>query len=184
MEPRKKMPCVEIVWSGNQKVRYKLTQWDTTSSTWSGNGPSNVQQNANRNPRVTKEVEIILDTGTSNALAKTTVHNYDFTYQFSVGAIEVSVNEYDWVPIDQNSAQNADIAAIPLGNLLRTQETTNLLLDPNISQSVRDAYRARNLVSLITSTRIKDASGTIVAQSAISYDEYSLTSVGSVASWT
>ena len=86
--------------------------------------------------------------------------------------------------IDQNTAQTAAIGSISSGNLVRTRETTNLFLDSNISQSVRDAYRTRNLVALATSTRMKNASGTIVAQSSISYDEYSLTPSGSVASWT
>jgi YD repeat-containing protein len=101
-----------------------------------------------------------------------------------VGPIETSVAEFDWAIIDQNTAQTAAIGSIPQGSLLRTQKTTNLILDSNISQSVRDTYRARNLVGLATSTRVKNASGTIVAQSSISYDEYSLMPIGSVASWT
>lgn len=168
------LPIEERVYSAtNQMLRRRLLAWDVTNGGY----------RASRHSRPAREVEIILDTGTSSALARTTIHNYDLTYQFSVGPIKVSVNEYDWVWLDQGTAQTAAIGSIPLGNLLRTEETTNLILDPNISQSVRDAYRARNLVSLPTSTRIKDASGNIVAQGSISYDEYSLTPIGSVASW-
>lgn len=189
-DSRGRMPIEESNWSapdanGNrQMLRRKLTQWDKTGANWSGNGPFFVE-NASRNPRVAKEVEIVLDTGTSNALAKTTVHNYDLTYEFSIGAIETSVTEYNWISIDQNTAQTAAIGSISAGTtILRTQETTNLLLDTNITQSVRDAYRTRNLVSLLTSSRIKDGAGNIVAQSSASYDEYSLMNPGSVASWT
>lgn len=160
-----------------QMLRRNLTEWTVSGPTSGG------YSGATRNPRVTKQVEIVLDTGGS-ALAKTTVHNYDLSYEFSIGPIETSVSEYDWVALDQTTAQTAALGSVALGSLLRTQETTNLVLDASISQTVRDAYRARNLVGLATSTRVKDGAGNIAAQSSISYDQTSLTNPGSVASWS
>src|ERR1043165_9356877 len=168
--------------SGNRQVlRRNLTEWVTSNS----NASNQVaQQSAKRNPRVAKEVSIVLDTGTTNALAKTTVHNYDLTYQFSSGPIETSVVEYDWVTMSQTNAQSDPIGSIPVpAQPRRITETTNLLLDTNIPQSDRDAYRARNLVNLPSSSRIKDGSGTVVSQSSIKYDEYALTNVGATTGW-
>jgi len=173
--------------ASGQILRRKLTEWTTSGSNYPYNNPTQNAQYASRNPRVTKETEIVFDTGTSSALAKTTLHSYDLTHEFTVGPIETSVTEYDWVAVDQNTAATAASSSIPISsNALRTQETTNLILDPNVSQ--RDAYRARNLVSLVTSTRIKDGQGNIVAQSSINYDEggqlASFSDYGSVLNWT
>jgi len=49
------------------------------------------------------------------------------------------------------------------GRMLRADEDTFLVNDPNISSSTQAAYRARNLVALLTSMRIKDGAGNIVA---------------------
>jgi RHS repeat-associated protein len=168
--------------SGNrQLLRRNLTDWVTSNSNASN---QIAQQSAKRNPRVAKEVSIVLDTGTTSALAKTTLHNYDLTYQFTSGPIETALVEYDWVAISQTSAQSDPIGSIPMSaQPTRITETTNLLLDSNIPQATRDAYRARNLVNLPCSTRIKNASGTVVAQSSTKYDEYTLTNVGAATGW-
>lgn len=158
-----------------------LTEWVTSNSNASN---QIAQQSAKRNARVAKEVSIVLDTGTTSALAKTKVHNYDLTYQFSSGPIETSVVEYDWVAISQASAQSDPIGSIPVpAQPTRITETTNLLLDSSIPQATRDAYRARNLVNLPSSTRVKDGSGTVVAQSSVKYDEYTLTNLGATTGW-
>ncbi|MCU1267735.1 MAG: repeat-associated core domain protein, partial [Acidobacteria bacterium] len=159
-----------------QLLRRNLTEWTVSGPTSGG------YSGATRNPRVARQVEIILDTG-GTALAKTTVHNYDLSFEFSIGPIETSVNEYDWVAVDQTNAQTAAISFFVLGTLLRTQETTNLLLDSTLSQTLRDAYRERNLLGLTTSTRVRDGDNNIVTQSTLSYDQTSLMNPGSVASW-
>jgi hypothetical protein len=77
---------------------------------------------------------------------------------------------------------------MPQGALLRTEEATFLVNDPNISTSTQAAYRARSLVALPTSMRVKDGVGNIVAQSSVTYDEggqfAQLNDYGSVLNWT
>src|SRR5205814_424649 len=76
-DPRVGSPIEERGYSATgQLLRRKLMSWDVTgSNTTSSPGAAT----AKRNSRLTKEVEIILDTGTGSALTKTTVHNYDLT---------------------------------------------------------------------------------------------------------
>jgi RHS repeat-associated protein len=136
-------------------------------------------QTATRNARVTKQVNIILDTG-GDALASATETTYD-------GDLNVtSTKYYGFYPVNQTTAQTGSIAAIfnpALFPVLKTEETTYLVNDTNISQSVRDTYRGRNLISLPTSARVKDGSGNILAQSSIAYDETSLQQIGSATNW-
>src|SRR5713226_7948449 len=154
-------------------LRRTLTDWVVSGSTLGGNS------NATRNPRVAKSVDIVLDTGTSNALVKTTIPGYDLTYQFDVGADQTSVAEYDWATTDQSTAQTAAIAAMPLGALVCTTQTSFLTSNVN--------YRSRNILGLPGSATVykgAPSDNIVVAQSSVSYDEYSLTNPGSVASWT
>src|SRR5207237_2835421 len=87
-----------------------------------------------RNPRPTKEVDIILDTG-GNALTVTT------TYEYDADLNQTAVRHYDFASVDQTTAQTGAISALPVGTLLRTDEVTYLVNDPTIAQSTRDAYR-------------------------------------------
>jgi RHS repeat-associated protein len=132
---------------------------------------------ATRNARVTKKVDIILDTG-GDALASATEFNYDADLNV------ISTKHYGYSSISQSTAQTGDIASIPNGAPLRTEETTFLVNDPNIDAGVRSAYRSRHLISLPTSSRVKDGNGNIVAQSSIAYDETSLLNPGSTNGWT
>jgi len=160
-----------------QMLRRKLTEWSMTGS--------NAGNAANRNPRVTRETEFILDTG-GNALAKTTTYGYDTTFQFDVGADQTSVSEYDYVAIDQTTAQTTaitSIGSIPMGTLIRTTQTGYMTSDAN--------YRNRNIVGLPTSTIVYKGSPTdniVVAQQSISYDEggqfAQLNDYSSVLNWT
>ena len=168
--------------SGNSTLlRRKLTEWVTTGT----NSTNSVaQQSAKRNARVAKEVSILFDTDTTSALAKTTVYNYDLTYQYTIGAIASSVVEYDWSVVSKTTAKTASIGSFSAPTpALRTSETTNLLLDSTIPQTIRDAYRDRHLVGLVSSTRVKDSAGTIVAKNSMKYDEYTLATVGNVSGW-
>ncbi|HKU77549.1 MAG TPA: LamG-like jellyroll fold domain-containing protein [Pyrinomonadaceae bacterium] len=127
-------------------------------------------QTATRNARVTKTVNIILDTG-GNALAATTEMTYDADLNVT------STKQYGFVSITQSTAQTSDHTAIPVGTLIRTTETDYLTNDPD--------YRARNLLSLPTAMRVKNGAGSIVAQSTITYDEpSSLPSYGTVTGWS
>jgi RHS repeat-associated protein len=161
----------------NQMIRRKLTQWALTPSNAAGNfGGTSA---ANRNARIVKELDFILDTG-GQALAKTTTYGYDLTFQHTVGIDQTSVTEFDYFNVDQNTAQTLSINSVPTfsnGTTLRTSETDYLTSDVN--------YRSRNLVGLPTAMRIKNGSGTVVVQSSRSYDEgaFPLLTYASVSNW-
>ncbi|HKR60174.1 MAG TPA: hypothetical protein VJS64_10615, partial [Pyrinomonadaceae bacterium] len=119
--------------------------------------------------RPTKEVSITLDTG-GNALATKT------TYQYDTDLNLISTSKYDFLSIDQTTAQTATIDAIASlegWTAVRTEEATFLENDPLIDATKKAAYRARNLISLPTSTRIRNGgpTGPIVAKSEFEYDE-------------
>ena len=126
---------------------------------------------ATRNARVTKTVEIILDTG-GNALASATEMTYDADLNVT------STRQYNYVQISQATAQTGDVGSIPNGTLVRTQETDYLTGDPN--------YRARNLLSLPTATRVRDGVGNLVAQGSTTYDEpaFPLLTYGALTGWS
>lgn len=169
--------------ASNQMLRRKLTEWTMTGS----NGTSTPEglEYANRNARVTRETEFILDTG-GGALARTTIYDYDLTYQFDVGIDRSGIREYDYVVVDQNTAQTLPIgsfSSIPYGTLLRTQQTTYLTSNAS--------YRNRNILGLPASTIVYKGAvsdNIVVAQSSISYDEggqfAQLNDYGSVINWT
>jgi RHS repeat-associated protein len=143
-----------------------------TVNQWAMNGPQpGGYATATRNARLTKTVEIILDTG-GNALAAATEMTYDADLNVT------STKQYNFVQISPSTAQTGDIGSIPNGTLVRTQETDYLTGDAN--------YRARDLLSLPTATRVKDGSGNIVAQSSIAYDEsaFPLLTYGSLIGWS
>ncbi|HYR77922.1 MAG TPA: DUF2341 domain-containing protein [Pyrinomonadaceae bacterium] len=123
----------------------------------------------------------MLDTGASDALTATTTMSYDDDLNV------IAANHYDYATLSQSSAQTAAIGSISAGSLVRTEEATFLVNDTGISSTTRTAYRDRNLLSLPTSARVKNASGTVVAQSQNSYDEtssYPLLTYGSVGGWS
>jgi RHS repeat-associated protein len=168
-------PAEERVYNAaGQMVRRTLMEWTNSGSNYTPTGAFNAGT-ATRNPRLTKEVEIILDTGGA-ALAKTTVHNYDSTYEFTVGDVETSVTEYDYVTLDQSTAQAVplSVSSISSGAPLRTQETVNVLNDPTLPQATRDAYRARNLVSLPSVARVRQGgpTGQVISETRLTYDQY------------
>jgi len=160
--------------ASNQMLRRKLTDWATT--------PSNATflqgtQLANRNARIAREVEFILDTG-GGALAQTRTYGYDTTYQYDVGIDRTSVSEYDYILVDQNTAQTTPITSlgsIPNGTVLRTTQIAYLTSNAN--------YRNRNIIGLPTSTTVYKglpADNIVMAQSSINYDESGLLPGGSV----
>ncbi len=171
------MPYEERVYSAaGVMLRRKLTEWD-----WTGSSATHqYAQDATRDARVEREVEILLDTGGS-ALAATTTYEYDADLNV------IATKKYGYVSVAQATAQSGVITAFTqLGTLLRTDEATYLVNDPAIDPTTRAAYRARQLLSLPTSTRVKDTTGTIIAKTATSYDEtaYPLLTYASVLNWT
>ncbi len=159
--------------STGQIMRRTLTQWDAS--------PQGTYPNA-RDPRVSKRVEILLDTKTTNALTSTTSYQYD-------GDLNVTAtNHNDFYQVSQDMGRDGAIGSIPAATLLRTDETTFLVNDPSIDSGTRDAYRQRNLIRLPSSSRVLDAGGTPKAQTEFKYDEYDeshfpLVTYGQVTSW-
>lgn len=134
---------------------------------------------AYRNARPLKKIQVLLDTG-GDALASTT------TYQYDGDQNVVSTSEYNYASVAATTGQSGASGSFPTGTLMHTSETTYLVNDPAIDAGTRTAYRNRQLIGLPTSSRIKNSSGTIVAQSSTSYDEaaYPLISLGTVTGWT
>lgn len=134
---------------------------------------------ATRNPRPTKTVDILLDTG-GNALAATTTFEYDGDLNQTV------VRHYDYAQVAQSTAQTGAISAMPSGALVRTDEATYLVNDTSIAQSTRDAYRARNLVALPSISRVHqgDVNGTVVSETHVRYDETGLQTYGGAQGWS
>jgi RHS repeat-associated protein len=158
-----------------QLLRRHLNEWSVTGSNAS-NQFSGAQQAA-RNARLTKEVEIIFDTG-GGALARSTTHEYDLTYQFSTGVNETVTNEYDYVVLDQTTAQTIDVGSVPIPSIpLRRSEKSFV-------DATNQAYRDSNLLGLMNSVTVRDGAGNIVAQTSIGYDESPLLSYDSVPKWT
>jgi RHS repeat-associated protein len=161
-----------------QLLRRHLSDWSVTGSNATSQFAS-AQQNATRSARLTREVEIHFDTG-GQALAKTTTHEYDLTYQFSTGVNETATNEYDYVVLDPTAAQTIGISSIPLGVPRSRTEKTYL-------DATNAGYRDRNLLGLIASVTVKDGLANILAQSSITYDEGGqygqLNDYGSVTNW-
>src|SRR6266542_3379886 len=140
-----------------QLLRRALVEWTVSGSLPGG------YSGATRDPRGTKKVEVLLDTG-GNALAATTISSYDNDLN------EIATYRYDYVPVDPTTAQTGDINSFPLGTLLRAEESTFLVNDPSVPQATRDAYRARHLISMPSYTRVKNGA-TIVAETQFKYDE-------------
>ncbi len=176
-DPRLGMVYDERTYSSTgQMLRRKLTDYAVDGQAVQYAGYWAYKQ---RNPRPIKEVGILLDTG-GNALTTTTTYQYDADLNLIV------TNHYDFAAVDQTTAQTAAITSMPQGALLRTDESSFLVNDPNVDATAQAAYRARNLVALPTSTRIKNAAGSIVAQNSMSYDEaaYPLLNYGAVTGWS
>lgn len=134
---------------------------------------------AKRDPRVIKQIQLLLDTGgNAQAAASTTQYDADLN--------PVSTNSYDYASINSTTAQTGAIGSISLGSLVRTQETTYLVNDTSISSTIRQTYRDRQLLGLLSSSRVKNSSGTIMAQSEVKYDEagYAPITYGAVTGWT
>ena len=89
---------------------------------------------------MTKQVSILFDTGTNNALTSTTTMSYDDDLNV------IATNQHSFTSISQSSAQTLPIGSISAGSLMSIDEATYLVNDPAINSSTRTDYRNRNLV--------------------------------------
>ena len=111
-------------------------------------------------PRTTKVESIIYDLS-GNALSSTQTMTYAGNLNDLDNHLDVNlIKEYGFT---------ATLGA--LGTLKRQTQVTYLEYDTAISQSIRDTYASKNLISLPSKTFIKDVAGTVVAKSEINYDE-------------
>lgn len=164
--------------AGGTLLRRKLTDWAVTPSTVTTGPPGPY---GNRNPRIAREVEILIEPATGEALAKSTTHDYETSNQFSTGATESALTEFDYVATDQTTASSAAIDSFSNGTTLRRTETSFL-------ETTNQSYRDRNLLGLVSSVVIRDMTrnlpgGVVIAQSSNSYDELSLLTCGAT-NWT
>jgi len=180
-DPRAGRAYDERVYAPNgQMMRRVLTEW-TVDGTLDQNG-FGYRMYKTRNPRVTKDVDIIFDTvGGGNALAKTTTMGYD-------GDLNVTATtESAYAEVDPYTAQTGGLTlqgqtyliTLPSGQVMRTSETDYAL-------SGNGAYHDRQLIALPTASRVKDSAGNVIAQSSMSYDEpaYPLIGLGSITGWS
>jgi hypothetical protein len=78
---------------GGAMLRRTLIDYAESSASFSRPYPGSGSYTAYRNPRPTKTVSLILDTG-GNALTSASTYVYDLTYQFGVGLDRTSSTEY------------------------------------------------------------------------------------------
>lgn len=153
-------------------------------------------------PRVTWEKNITYD-ASGNGLASVSINEYegDLT-QANPNVRDTPVlakksTAYDYETVSDGTSftpgqapvwNPAPVATPVPPTALRSSETTYLINDtvnypdPN----VREAYKNRNIIGLVTMTKVKDGSGNTKAQTQISYDEggnYELISEGTHAQW-
>lgn len=154
---------------GGAMLRRTLYQYGQTTSITNKPVPPNTFNTGTytgyRNPRLEKQVTIILDTG-GNALARTVTHQYiDNTFQFSTGLDRNSSIETHFASVDPTTAQSGAIASIPAGTTASRVETVYL---NNAS------YRNRNILGLPTSVILQgivNGSLQTVSRSDSFYDE-------------
>jgi RHS repeat-associated protein len=151
-------------------LRRALTQWDAPIPPGGGYP---------RNPRVTKQVQLLLDT-TGNPRSTTTAMEYDADINVT------TTRHYDYATVDPATARGGAINSMSPGALLRSVATTYFVNDASIDAAVREAYRARNLVGLPSLVQVYegDVTGTLAAQTRMKYDETALASNPGVTSWT
>ncbi len=142
--------------ASNQMIRRTLTKWIVDGPTPGGYSA------AERNPRVSKQIDIWLDTP-GNPIAKTTEFQYDDDLNVT------RVESFGFASISLSTAQTGSFSSIPSGMLLRAEETTYLVNDTSVSN--RSQYRNRHMIGLPSSTRVKNTLNQIVAQAELRYDE-------------
>lgn len=145
-------------------LRRKFAQYEVTTVS----GPNNTY--SLRNPRVIKDVDILIaDTRIPNAriAASTSTKGYDADLNL------ISNKQYDYVSSDHATAHKGTIDSFSIGKLLRIDNFTYLVNDPDIDQGIQDKYRDLNLVALQTKHTLVDDLGNIKAATQNKYDDLS-----------
>ncbi|MFN0110746.1 MAG: RHS repeat domain-containing protein [Blastocatellia bacterium] len=151
----------------NVMLRRSLTNWIYSSTAY-----------GTRDARPDKQVGIILDTG-GNAMTQTSTMTYDN---------DLNVTEsksYDYGSVTASTGQTGAITSMPLGTLLKTEESLFVVNDSGVTNATD--YRNRHLISLPSKTSVKNGSGVVVAAAEFKYDESDLpllTYGGTIPGWT
>jgi RHS repeat-associated protein len=164
-------------------MRRELYQYDAhdsysteyTVNCQNGQSPAHTSFAMRRATRTSRVTSIIFE-GSGPALAQSTTFGYNVSDEMMTGVEQTLAESYDYVVLDNNTAQTAAIAQIPLGNKLTSNEKTYLS---------NSAYTSRHIVNLQNSLTVKDGQGNVLSQSQIVYDEpgYGLIDPGSPAYW-
>ncbi|HEX7316775.1 MAG TPA: RHS repeat-associated core domain-containing protein [Pyrinomonadaceae bacterium] len=166
---------------GGVMLRRSLTDfaWTTNNIPPRIGLPGEETEQAYRNARPTKQVNIILDTGLTEALVKKATFQYQaadpfdaWNIEMTVGLDRTGVTETHYVPVGQSVAATGTVATIADGYTYPVASTleTVYLNDGD--------YRLRHLLALETSVTMRDAAGTPVSKRETFYDERDLVLYG------
>ena len=106
--------------------------------------------------------------GGASALAQSTTFDYDLTNQMTTGIDRTLSSTYSYVAVNSQTVKDnqqlltGNLTSISLGDLVTYTETT---------YSPDTDYRNNNILGLPILVKVKDASGNVVSQSAMDYDE-------------
>jgi RHS repeat-associated protein len=159
--------------SSGTMLRRELSKWVESGPLPGG------YSDAARDPKVTKQVSIILDAAGSNALTATTVNRFEQTSQ-PLNLTSTTRYGYD-SSMSKTTAQTAGVDSFNPADSLAIRTTETAYLD--------DAnYNARNLVGLPISVTTKSgmpATGQVIARSEMLYDEalFAPLTCGATAGW-
>ena len=166
--------------AANQLLRRHLTKYDMTQ-TLVGQYTAGIP--ATRDLRPVKEISLMFEPNASLALAamSETVYDANSDPAYFASLNPVQSKGYHFAAVSLSAAQSSDIetiaASFSSANLSKSAET-DYLYDAN--------YKARNIITLPTEMRVKDAAGNVQAKTQTAYDEsaYSIISAGFDAQWT
>ena len=153
----------------------KLTHWSAKIFQ-----PTGFTADAGWHPRVDHEESTVYDTSANGVTATTTIeYEGDLNYRDTPvlpnrSTTYAFVAKTDGGSYSPGSNPNASPTPVPTSTTatpVRVSETTYLINDTNYSSTIRDAYKAQNMIGLATVSKVKDGSGTVVAQSETVYDE-------------
>jgi len=168
------MAYEETVYSpANVMLRRMLSKWEEAGPTPGGRG------GASRDPKVTKQVSILLDTGGANALSAATVNRYEQTSQ---PLNLTSATQYGFDDsMDKATARTAGVDSFNPPDLQAVRTTETTYIDDQ-------TYFDRGLVALPASVIVRSGSpstGAIVSRVGTRYDEaaFSPLPCGAMVGW-
>ncbi len=150
-----------------------------------------------RHPRVAREENITYDPNGSGVSA-TAIYEYegDLSYKetpvlakkTTLFAFETASGGNSITPTNLPAATPPSLPTTTPPTELKSSESTFLINDTSYSSTARDAYKAQNMVGLVTATVLKDGSGTTVAKSETVFDDATnyplISAASSETNWT